>query len=87
MNDYAHLPGPRPPFLSYLASVDVPPPPTPPSSFSTAKTTRIKLALFLQGSHVYDAQTIQKGIDNNNKIRDLLKVERAILDGKVRECG
>ncbi|KAF8342581.1 uncharacterized protein EI90DRAFT_3115166 [Cantharellus anzutake] len=82
-NDYAELASPRPPFLLYLASVDVPPPPTPPSSFSTAKTTRIKLVLFLQGSGAYDVRIIQKGINDNAKLRDLLAIERAILDGKM----
>lgn len=62
----------RGPFLTYFASN---------ASRSQASQARIKAALFLQGSTLYDVQAAQKRIE---PCRHVLVFERAIMDGKVR---
>ncbi|ESK88536.1 transforming growth factor-beta receptor-associated protein 1 [Moniliophthora roreri MCA 2997] len=60
------------PFLSYFAST------TPDSD---AKRVRLKTALFLQGSNLYDARMILDRLSPHEKI---LKLEMAILHGKLQ---
>ena len=60
------------PFLQYFAS-------TTPESES--RNTRLKLALLLQGSSLYDAEKV---LDRIRKQEKILRLEMAILFGKVR---
>ncbi|OCH89286.1 hypothetical protein OBBRIDRAFT_794404 [Obba rivulosa] len=61
------------PFISYFAST------TPDSE---PKRVRLKTALFLQGSSLYDYAIVRKRLASSEKI---LKLEMAILSGKVAE--
>jgi hypothetical protein len=45
------------------------------------KRTRLKLALFLQGSSLYDATQVRERLLQH---RQILNIELAIVDGKVR---
>lgn len=47
---------------------------------SEAKTARLKAALFLQGSTLYEMSAVRARVDT---LRDILLLERAIIDGKV----
>ena len=60
------------PFISYFSS-------TTPDSES--KRTRLKTVLFLQGSTLYDPLPVRARLNDHAKI---LKLELAILEGKVR---
>ncbi|KAK7047338.1 hypothetical protein VNI00_006569 [Paramarasmius palmivorus] len=61
------------PFISYFAST------TPDSD---AKRVRLKTALFLQGSNLYDARAIRARLSPHEKI---MKLEMAILHGKLQD--
>lgn len=60
-----------PSFFSYFAST------TPDSDH---KRVRIKAALFLQGSTLYNVQRVKERLQQHSK---LLKLELAIIEGKV----
>jgi hypothetical protein len=47
---------------------------------SDARTARLKASLFLQGSTLYDTMAAMKRLE---AFKDVLVLERAILDGKV----
>lgn len=69
-SSYASSPNDTP-FLSYFTS-------TTPESES--RNTRLKMALFLQGSDLYDIQPVIQCLQEHKKI---LSLEVAILLGKV----
>jgi hypothetical protein len=60
-------------FLLYLASND---------DMPAVMDTRVRLALFLQGSGSYNSRAVRKQLDECG-FREVLAYERAIVDGKV----
>ncbi|KAG9103951.1 hypothetical protein FRC06_006736 [Ceratobasidium sp. 370] len=60
-------------FLLYLASNDEMP---------NAMDTRVRLALFLQGSSSYNSRAVRKQLEES-EFREVLAYERAIVDGKA----
>jgi hypothetical protein len=69
--EYVKLP-PRP-FLLYIANNDAIP---------EALDVRIRLALFLQGSNLYNPRTVREKLQASS-ISEIFSYERAIIDGKV----
>ncbi|KAG9126333.1 hypothetical protein FRC07_003854 [Ceratobasidium sp. 392] len=60
-------------FLLYLASND---------DMPNATDTRVRLALFLQGSNSYNSRSVRKQLEES-EFKGLLAYERAIVDGKA----